>query len=448
MKKVFVGEIAYLRAGGSSCRIPGCEKWDTIYSSMQTVRRILVLTGDAGFGHRSASNAVKAALEETYGSECQVEIINPLEDPRIPSWLRDQQTDYDRIVREIPELYKFGFKASNSLVPTAILESALTVLMFETMRDILAQYRPDSILLTYPGFQAPLAAVFATSRRYMPLITVVTDLGLVHRMWFHSASDLLVVPTSVVREVAIQNGLPAEKIQIIGIPVNPQLGKESRTPAEIRAALGWQPDLITLLAVGSKRVKNLGEVLRVLNHSGLPVQLAAVAGGDDELYQELRYIDWHVPAYIYNFVEDMPSLMHAADCLISKAGGLIVTEALACGLPMLLVDIIPGQETGNAQFIIENGAGELAEDAPQALEALFHWIDKGGVLLARRAENARTLGRPHAAYEVADLTWAAAGQGSYPRVGREILGRGKTIALLKRHGVAWNERRIKAGPTQ
>jgi 1,2-diacylglycerol 3-beta-galactosyltransferase len=177
----------------------------------------------------------------------------------------------------------------------------------------------------------------------------------------------------------------------------------------------------------------------------LPVQLAAVAGGDDELYQQLRYTEWHIPTYLYNFVEDMPSLMHASDCLICKAGGLILAEALAAGRPVLLVDVIPGQETGNAQYVIENGAGELAEDPLQALEALFHWMDNGGVLLAHRAENARKLGRPRAAYEVADLTWAAAEHGPFTRTARDIFGRGKTIALLNRHGVVWKERSIKAG---
>jgi 1,2-diacylglycerol 3-beta-galactosyltransferase len=153
------------------------------------------------------------------------------------------------------------------------------------------------------------------------------------------------------------------------------------------------------------------EVLRVLNHSGLPLQLAVVAGGDDDLYRELKDTEWHLPVHLYNFVNNMPALMRAADCVLSKAGGLIVSESLACGLPMLLVDVLPGQEEGNADYVTQAGAGANAQQPVEALETLHHWLADGGQLLAQSSQNAWRLGRPRAAYEVADLAWAAAGRG-------------------------------------
>ena len=68
------------------------------------MKRILVLAGDAGLGHRSAANAITAALKEQYGGRCTVEIVNPLGDERVPGVLRDAQEDYDRIVKEMPDL--------------------------------------------------------------------------------------------------------------------------------------------------------------------------------------------------------------------------------------------------------------------------------------------------------------------------------------------------------
>jgi len=163
-----------------------------------------------------------------------------------------------------------------------------------------------------------------------------------------------------------------------------------------------------------------------------------VAGGDDELYQQLLRTEWHVPTHVYNFVEDMPSLMRAADCIVSKAGGLIVTEALACGRPLLLVDALPGQEEGNAAYVIDGGAGELARAPIEALEILYHWLERGGDLLGRRAEKARALGRPHAAYEVADLAWQAVPRRK-KKPSLRIPPREKIVALLRRHGVAWKD---------
>jgi 1,2-diacylglycerol 3-beta-galactosyltransferase len=172
--------------------------------------------------------------------------------------------------------------------------------------------------------------------------------------------------------------------------------------------LGWRPDLFTVLAVGSKRVEHMYDSLRALNHSGLPLQLAVVAGGDDNLYQRLEQTEWHLETHLYNFVTDIASLMRAADCVLGKAGGLTVTEALACGLPLILVDVLPGQETGNAEYVVSGNAGDLAREPLEVLEVMCHWLENGQELYNKRVQNARRLGFPRAAYDVAELVWAAA----------------------------------------
>ena len=102
---------------------------------MANGKRILVLMADAGFGHRSAANAVAAALQETHGHECAVEVVNPLADKRVPALLQSSQADYDRIVRNVPDLFKIGYQVSDASVPSAVVESALTVMLFEVMRN-------------------------------------------------------------------------------------------------------------------------------------------------------------------------------------------------------------------------------------------------------------------------------------------------------------------------
>src|SRR5512142_1603554 len=142
----------------------------------QEPTRVLILTADAGFGHRSAANAVASALHEVYGDLCEVKIANPLEDKRAPFFLRDSQSDYDKMVRNMPELYRFGYDASDASVPAVIVEQALVVLLFEVMRDIIRTYRPDVILSTYPLYQSPLRAVMTIMRSQVPLLVAITDL--------------------------------------------------------------------------------------------------------------------------------------------------------------------------------------------------------------------------------------------------------------------------------
>jgi len=369
---------------------------------------IIILTADAGFGHRKAAQAIAQAFEELYGDACTVEILNPLDARKTPSILRKSQTAHDGFSRGLRRYYGLGWQASRTRLPSAGVGSVYSIMLYRTMWDVVNRDQPDAIVTTYPLYQSPLNTVFSASHRCIPLLTVVTDLGTVHPLWFHKAVDACLVATPRVREQAINHGISPEKVHITGIPVNPELGKETREKSLIRQTLGWQPDLTTLLVVGSRRVISLPSTLQALNQSGLPLQLAIVAGGDQDLYRKINEISWRVPAHVYNWVDNLPMFMHASDCVISKAGGLIISESLACGLPILFVDALPDQERGNVEVICQGNAGELALSSTEVLEIMSAWLAQDGALLAQRAKHARDLGRPSAAYEVAKFAWQAA----------------------------------------
>lgn len=403
-------------------------------------KKILILTSDAGFGHRSAANALKAALEQKYGDQGDITIVNPLDDPRTPAFLRDSEEDYTRLVRNAPDLYRFGYKASDAEIPSAIIESVLTLALYEVMGELVREHQPDVIASTYPMYQAPLVAYFGLNDICVPLVVVVTDLVSVHRIWFEPDVDRCLVPTEVVRDLALKHGVDAKKIHITGIPVSPHFANNTRGKEDIRAALGWDPYLPAFLAVGSQRVDRMVDTLNVLNHFGLPLQAAATAGRDQDLLEKLKQIEWHIPFRAYGYVDNMPDMMLAADAIISKAGGLVVTESLACGLPVMLIDAIPGQEEGNRDFVLQHGAGVYVEKPMQVLEALSDWMRQDSRGLKQAAENAKAAGRPNAAMDAADLIWKAALDG--PGGGQPIseLRRTRLIDLLTRNQIKWERK--------
>lgn len=406
---------------------------------MAKQKRILILTADAGFGHRSAATAVEAALKMKYGDQVQVDVVNPLADKRAPFLLRESQNDYDKIVRNAPELYKIGYDASDATVASSLMESVLTIMFWEVMRDLMRKYNPHVIFSTYPLYQAPLISLFSVFRTFIPLLAVITDLGTVHRIWFTANIDGLLVPNEGVRDLGIGYGVPEDKIHITGIPVHPAISLEKRSKAEVRSALGWDPVLATILAVGSRRVEHLMEVLNVINHFGAPLQLAVVTGKDDDMYTDLKRMEWHIPAHIYEFVTNMPELMHAADLIVCKAGGLIVTESLASGLPMMLIDVIPGQETGNMEYVLSNETGVYVDSPMDALISLSHMFGEGRAMLDRFAVNACRLGRSEAAFDAADLIWQAAQRG-FTRA--ETSHRRFLLDLLTANQITWGEEEL------
>ena len=293
-------------------------------------------------------------------------------------------------------------------VPTTILEQSLIILLLETMRILLDRFTPDIVVTTYPAYTMPMITAIRRKHCRIPFYTVVTDLSTIHRLWFHRRVSGCLVPNSQVADLAMSQSVASSKITVTGIPVSPKISLEKRAKNKIRKELGWLPDIPTILAVGSKRVDQLMDSLNVINHFGGRIQLAVVAGKDEVVYKELSQVEWHIPAYVYDFVENMPMLMKASDLLVCKAGGLIITEALACGLPMLLIEVIPGQETGNAEYVTAYGAADIAQTPIEVLETLDHLLREDQALLKKRSENASQLGMPQSAFDVAKILWNAA----------------------------------------
>lgn len=375
---------------------------------MSDPRRILLLMAEAGFGHRSAAQALAAAFQQRYGDSCLVEIFNPLGDERTIGLMRNTQTSYDQFVKQRPDLYRASFEFSDQTVPSAVMDGAYMITLFDTLRSKLHNFQPDAIVSVYQAYAAPLGAIYALERRHIPLITVITDLVTIHRQWYNKITDVTVVPTQQAYDLGIKYKMEPEKLRLVGIPVNPRFAAPPPDKRALRAALGWHPDMTTALVAGSERVPNLLETLRVLNHSRLPLELIVVAGGSAALHEQLQAVTWHATVQTYNFVDNMADMLLASDFIICKAGGLITSEALAAGLPLVLIYVIEGQETGNAVYVVENGAGEQPQDPVETLETVFHWLDGDGALLAAHAANARRIGNPRAALDIAEIAWEAA----------------------------------------
>jgi len=365
--------------------------------------KILVLMAEMGFGHKSAAKAIADAAEAEFAERCEVIVENPMSAEKTPGLFRLLQRDvYDQSVQD-GSSYELLYQLGDTPLAAAAMQGGLTLLLRDSVGRIIEETQPDVIIVVKEDFLAPLSSYFELTGKKLPVITVVTDLTTIHRMWFHTVSDYCVVPTQQAEDLALKYGLSERVVRRIGVPISPMLSQETRPKAEIRQEFGWRDDLVTALVVGSKRVKNLPEKLRGLNHSSLPLQLVLVAGGDDELEQKFQKTEWHLPTHIYNYVNDLPTMLHACDFVISKAGGLIISESLAVGRPLLLADVIEGQETGNANYVVNQRVGLMTTSAIDVLEAAYHWLADGGKMLSEAAAAARELGNPRAAFDVLDL---------------------------------------------
>lgn len=396
-------------------------------------KRIMILTADAGFGHRSAAVAIEAAMRARYGDRCTSTILNPLHEAGSPGVLQTLAEErYNGWIIKDPLFYELGYRLSDAIAAAAFIEQVYSLLLHDPLKELIDRHSPDVVVSTYPFYLEPLNFVFDRAEATVPQVSVITDLVTVHTIWFNPRVDLCLVPTEQARQKALRNGVPADRIHVTGLPVHPRFGAETRSPAKIRAELGWGLDRPTVLIVGGTWVANVPEVARLIDRSGFAskMQLVIVAGGDEDLYARLVNEKWRGEVKVYGFVDNMPDFIHASDLVMTKAGGLIVSETLACGRPLILFSAISGQETGNVEYVTSAGAGDWAATPAEALACLVRWLTDDGTLLAERTANARRVGRSQAVYEVVNLVWELAETGPRP-VPRDLTLRSAVRLPLK-----------------
>jgi len=198
----------------------------------------------------------------------------------------------------------------------------------------------------------------------------------------------------------LESGVPEEKLVISGIPVSPDFALNQVDKQALRGSLWLDPHRLTLLFVGSSRVSNLQDYLQALENFTTPVQAVVIAGGNDDLYKTL--IGSH-----YDFPVEVPQWMMASDVLVTKAGGLILSEGLAAGLPILLIDYLPGQEEGNVRYVLSHQTGALVQNVGEFRAIMAYWLEGDGYRLSQVSRASAALGHPEAALTVAKALWDA-----------------------------------------
>ena len=375
---------------------------------MESKKRFLILTSDSGFGHRSAAVSVSKALDHLYGDRQVNLVVNPILEANSPSLMKPIEMNYDKGIKNIPNLWKIGYEFSDSRQVSELMENALKVLLQQSIGEKVDSFLPHGILITNPMFNAPAGKVRKKYNPDIPLYSTVTDLADVHSLWFAPGPDLFFIASDWVRVKARENRVPLRKLHISGIPVNPNFALNKASKCEMRLRFGLDPDVRTILFVGSVRVEHILENLHALDKQEQQFQVVVVTGGNEDLHRELQIHEFEFPIKILGFVDNMPDWMMASDLLVTKAGGLILSEGLAAGLPILLVDFLPGQEEGNVRYVTSHQAGAHVMNVGEFKTMIDFWLKDDAVQLERTAASSKLIGRPDAAFVVASRLWEAA----------------------------------------
>jgi 1,2-diacylglycerol 3-beta-galactosyltransferase len=335
-------------------------------------KRILFLISDTGGGHRSASLAITAALDEiTEPNRFDHRIDDVAAHCSFP--LTQLGSAYSAALRFAPPIYGALYHATNGRRRFRGVVRFCEPLYRERLRNLFREYRPDVIVSVHPLLNHAALRARSDARVTAPIITVITDLGRVHEGWLIPDADAVVVPAREVYDRARERGVPAEKLLILGHPINPRFEDLTSSKSEIRRELGIPENAtVALLMAGGEGGGKLLATTLALAKSRLPLHLIVVCGRNEALRIKLEEMrsELPIPMTVLGYSENVPSLMRASDLLVTKAGPGTLAEASVAQVPVVVYDFVPGQERGNLDYVRNNGIGVVALSTPEVVRAV------------------------------------------------------------------------------
>ena len=360
------------------------------------MKKILIFTAGFGEGHNTAARNIRDALELVAPDEVNVQVVDLFDRcyGKLNEFLRKA---YIAAINRTPRVWG---KIYNVIDGTQFVESNMVMLakMKRSMTDLLSQIEPDAIVSTYPLYNYVIDEVYPEGEpRPFSQITVVTDSITVNSVWYRCASDYFIVANEDTAAVLRAGGIIDDRIRIFGFPVTHRFAE--MTDRRYDSADTGPRRVLYMINSGKKEAPAL--VRRLSRRPD--IRLTVTVGRDVSLRREIEAeVKSPVhPVEILGWTTKMPELLTSHHVIITKAGGATVQEAIAARTPVIISQVVPGQEEGNARLIVENDCGRLAPDPDSIVEALEDAFANGEAELNRWVDNISRLSKPDASLQIA-----------------------------------------------
>ena len=365
-----------------------------------TQKKVLMISVSAGSGHVRAAEA----LLETSARFEQVTARHIDVMKTVSRGFRGMYSDFYRhLINHAPALWAYLYKITDLAQPSdfsTVLRRFIERLCTRRLIKHIAEFQPDHIICTHFLPADLLAREIGKARLQCKLWVQVTDFDL-HRLWLQPHIAGYFVANSEVAFKLREHGVPESAVHVTGIAVSPVF-LQQHDRLQMRVEFNLQPQLTTVLILsGGACIGTVTEIAERLLSRNPELQVVAIAGNNAARLAELQQLATRFPGRLLalGFSSCIERLMAASDVVITKPGGLTSSECLIMGLPMLLVDPIPGQEERNGDYLMERGAALKAHDLVELDYKLRQLIAEPQRLAAMR-DNQQRHARPNAAVAV------------------------------------------------
>ena len=370
------------------------------------MKKVLIFYASYGGGHLSAAKSIKQYIDENY-EDVQTTMIDCVK--YINKALDSVTTAaYREMAKKAPWAWeKVYYKSKDGLVSKVSTTS--NKIMAVKMAKLFREYKPDMVISTHPFSSQITAYLKQKGKTNCTLATVLTDF-VPHEQWTigHKFNDLFFVSNEGLKQALVESGIDRKKIHVTGIPISKRF-LQKYDKDEIFNSFELVPEKKTVLFFGGGEY-GLGKdkTIAILNTLADfdNIQVVAIAGKNEKLKKAFEEVvserNKADTIKVLPFTDKVPELMNIADLVITKPGGLTVSESLVSSLPLILINPIPGQEEENAEFLEDAGAAIWIRKISDPKDVINSVLSNDKKLNYMK-ENSIKLARPNSTKDICEI---------------------------------------------
>lgn len=371
------------------------------------MKKILLFYASFGGGHLSAANSIKQCIDENF-SDCETKLVDCMLYVNKPI-NAISTTAYKEMAKKFPWVWG-DIYAHTQKGPLARISSTSNNLMAKKLLKLLKEYQPDIVISTHPFGSQMVSYLKRKALIECKLATILTDFA-PHEQWLIGSDyvDYLFVSHEKLRQELINTGIDSNKVFATGIPLSNRFLMHYNKE-EIKHSFGLDLNKKVILFFGGGEF-GLGrevtiKILSAFIHHRGNHQIVAIAGKNEKMREEFNFLVEQENAEdfvtVLSYTHQVPELMSISDLVVTKPGGLTSTESLSSGLPMVLINPIPGQEEENAEFLENSGVAvwlRKNSDFESEIAKLLSDKDK----LHKMKLNTKLLAKKHSTRDICDI---------------------------------------------
>jgi len=370
-------------------------------SSENKRKKILVLHISEFGGHKSASYNIKEVLER---KDPTLDVVNINGFGYVyPRGERFINYLYTTTIKRFPQVWGRMYDRRDLIKVLTPVKRLVNLIAFRKFSKLIKKFEPDAIITTQ-AFPCGLAADYKKFHKLnIPLLAIVTDYH-PHRFWIHPSVDAYIVASSDAEKTLIKEGVSKDRVKVFGIPISLKF-LEKHDKRVVAVNQGFNPDIPSVLVMGGGTgFGPIKDVVLSLDKLKDDFQLIILCGGNKKLYNWFcrKQHKFSKPIFYFGFVDFVNQLMDFADIIVTKAGGITISESLTKELSIIVIDSIPGQEERNVTYLEKKGAvlkADTIEDVDRLVGRLLADKDERRI----HKERAKQISIPDASLRVADL---------------------------------------------